>query len=60
MLKRMKIPPLKQRRKANRLIFFYKVVEGLVPTLSSQDFLTQVRQSRVTKTYSDFKAENIV
>ncbi|KAH3694173.1 hypothetical protein DPMN_081612 [Dreissena polymorpha] len=40
MLKSMKIPPLQERRKANRLIFFFKVVEGLVPVMPSQDFLT--------------------
>ncbi|KAH3799770.1 hypothetical protein DPMN_035049 [Dreissena polymorpha] len=45
MLKRMKIPTLQERRKANKLIF-YKVVEGLVPALPSQDFLTPVRQSK--------------
>ncbi|XP_052268303.1 uncharacterized protein LOC127869685 [Dreissena polymorpha] len=46
MLKSMKIPPLQERRKAIRLIFFFKVVEGLVPAMPSQDFLTPVRQSK--------------
>ncbi|KAH3858399.1 hypothetical protein DPMN_101023 [Dreissena polymorpha] len=63
MLKSMKIPPLQERRKANRLIFFFKVVEGLVPAMPSQDFLTPVRQSkrRITpKHFKDFKVNNIV
>ncbi|KAH3726144.1 hypothetical protein DPMN_052000 [Dreissena polymorpha] len=46
MLKSKKIPPLQERRKANRLIFFFKVVEGLVPAMPSQDYLTPVRQSK--------------
>ncbi|KAH3871245.1 hypothetical protein DPMN_034439 [Dreissena polymorpha] len=63
MLKSMKIPPLQERRMANRLIFFFKVVEGLVPAMPSQDFLTPVWQSkrRITpKHFKDFKANNIV
>ena len=63
MLNGMKIPPLQERRKANRLIFFFKVVEGLVPAMPSQDFLTPVRQSkrRITpKHFKDFKVNNIV
>ncbi|KAH3810268.1 hypothetical protein DPMN_138658, partial [Dreissena polymorpha] len=46
MLQGIKIPPLQDRRKANRLIFFYKVVEGLVPALQSSDYLTPVRTSK--------------
>ncbi|KAH3712693.1 hypothetical protein DPMN_072446 [Dreissena polymorpha] len=59
MLNRMKIPPVHERRNANKLLFFYKVVEGLVPAMPSQD----VRQSKrrdTPKTFSDFKAGNIV
>ncbi|KAH3800913.1 hypothetical protein DPMN_154556 [Dreissena polymorpha] len=63
MLKCIKIPHLQENMKANRLIFFYKMVEGLVPALPNQYFLTPVRQSkrRVTPTtFSDFKVDNIV
>ena len=35
---------LKERRSMNRLIFFYKVVEGLVPPIPPEDFLKLIRQ----------------
>ena len=37
MLTELHLPPLQDRRKANRLAFFYKVVEGLVPALQCHD-----------------------
>ena len=43
MLSKLELPPLQDRRKANRLVFFFKVVEGLVPAMQSHDFLTPVR-----------------
>ncbi|KAH3876011.1 hypothetical protein DPMN_039291 [Dreissena polymorpha] len=51
MLKRMKIPPLQERRKANRLIFF-KVVEWLVQTLPSQDFLIHIARADTIGSFS--------
>ncbi|KAH3784146.1 hypothetical protein DPMN_162098 [Dreissena polymorpha] len=60
-LKYMKNPALQERRKAKRLTFFSKVVEGLVPVLSYHDFLTPFRKSksRVTvNTLKDFNAES--
>ena len=43
MLAELNLPPLQDRRKANRLTFFFKVVEGLVPAMQSNDFLTPIR-----------------
>jgi len=63
MLQRLKLPSLQDRRKANRLIFFYKVVEGLVPALPSQNFLTPVRANKrrvAAKNFKDYTAENII
>ena len=34
MLQDLNLPTLKQRRKQNRLVFMYKVVNGLVPAIS--------------------------
>ena len=46
----------------NRLIFFYKVVEGLVPPIPSEDFLKPIRQKRHirAKKYSDYQSSNII
>ena len=43
MLAELNLPPLQDRRKANRLTFLYKVVEGLVPAMQSHDYLTPIR-----------------
>ncbi|KAH3854458.1 hypothetical protein DPMN_096999 [Dreissena polymorpha] len=62
MLEGMKIPPLQERRKANRLIF-YKVVEGLVPALQSSDYLTPVRKSKrkvTPKSFQNYNSDNII
>ena len=63
MLKDLNLPSLQDRQKANRLVFFYKVVEGLVPTLPCHDYyLTPVREKRriVPKTFTDFITDNII
>ena len=46
----------------NRLVFFYKVVEGLVTALQCHDILTPVRGKRLIKTrqYIDCVTSNIV
>ena len=63
MLKDQNLPPLQDRRKANRLVFFYKVVEGLVPALPCYDYLTTVRANKrrvKARTFSDYNSDNIV
>ena len=62
MLTSLNLPPLQERRKANRLIFFFKVVEGLVPAMQSHDFLTPVRGKRLVKAkqYTDCISKNII
>ena len=60
---KLNLPLLKDRRKLNKLCFFYKVVEGLVPALPSENFLKkETRQRRKIKTTSkkDFVTVNIV
>ena len=46
LLHKLDLPPLQDRRKQLRLIFFYRVVEGLVPAIPPHKFVTQQRPSR--------------
>ena len=48
MLAKLNLSPLQDRRKANRLTFLFKVVEGLVPAMQSHhDYLTPIRGKRL-------------
>ena len=62
MLAELNLPPLQDRRKANRLTYFFKVVEGLVPAMQSHDFLTPVWMKRLIKSkqYTDCVTSNII
>ena len=62
MLAELNLPPLQDRRKANRLTFLYKVVEGLVPAMQSHDYLTPIRGKRLIKpkVYTDCVTSNII
>ena len=58
MLAELNLPPLQDRRKANRLTFFFKVV----PAMQSHDFLTPVLGKRLMKSkqYTDCVTSNII
>ena len=62
MLSDLHLPLLRDRRKANRLVFFFKVVEGLVPALQIHDYLTPVRGKRQIKSrqLKDYVTHNII
>ena len=62
MLTELRLPPLQDRRKANRLVFFYNVVEGLVLALQCHDYLTPVRGKRQIKSkqFTDCISKNII
>ena len=62
MLSDLHLPQLRDRRKANRLAFFFKVVEGLVPALQIHDYLTPDRGKRQFKTrqFKDCVTHNII
>ena len=62
MFEMLDLQSLENRRSASRLVFFYKVVEGLVPTVSPEEFLKTVKQKRIIKTkkFSDYKSSNII
>ena len=50
-----------ERRSFNRLVFFCKVVEGLVPPIPPEEFFQPTRQKRQirAKTYTNFVTSNI-
>ena len=49
MLQSLQLQTLEQRRRDQRLIFLYKVVEGLVPAIPSAEYLTPHKQGRLIK-----------
>lgn len=62
MLHELDLPPLQDRRKSCRLVFLYKVVEGLVPAIPAKEFVEPARSKRKIKTSSDlnFNTTNLV
>jgi hypothetical protein len=62
MLKDLELKPLQERRKHIRLTMFYKVVEGLVPAIASEDYLKEIRnkRKRKAKQYEGFETSNII
>ena len=61
MLKKLDLPSLQSRRKQMRLTMLYKVVEGLVPALPAEKFVTPVPKGKRkvrAKTFSDCVAKN--
>ena len=62
MLTDLHLAPLQDRRKANHLVFFFKVVEGLVPALQTHDYLTPVCGKRQIKSrqLKDCDTHNII
>ena len=62
MLQDHALPLLRTRREHQRLAFMYRVVEGLVPALPVQEYLTPKRRGRPIKAkkYTDCVTENVV
>ena len=54
--------PLQDRRQEQRLVFFYKVVRGLVPAINPDSYVTKTREGRMIKPVQrpDFVQVNIV
>ena len=54
--------PTPRQRKDNCLVFFFKVVEGLVPALQTHDYLTPFRGKRQIKSkqFKDCDTHNII
>ena len=62
MLARLELQELRDRRTSQRLIFMYKVVEGLVPAIEAEEYLKPARNKRLirTRTFSDYQSTNII
>ncbi len=62
MLNSLELQELRERHTSQRLIFLYKVVEGLVPAIEAEEYLKPARHKRLIKTrqYSDYQCSNIV
>ena len=63
MLDQLKLPSLQERRQQLRLIFMYKVVEGLVPAVPPQQFLTPIKNNKrriKPRQFSDCITNNVV
>jgi hypothetical protein len=58
MLKDLELKPLQERRKHIRLTMLYKVVEGLVPAIASEE--TRNKRKRKAKQYEGFETLNII
>ena len=61
-LNELKLPTLHQRRLYNRLCFFYKIANGLVPAINNKEYLTPVDGKRKIKSkkYSGYVVNNPV
>ena len=62
MLRDHNIPPLQTRRRDARLTFMYRVVEGLVPAVPAQTYLTPAKPKRSVraKQFKDYTSVNVV
>ena len=63
MLEQLQLPSLQERRKQRRLIFLYKVVEGLVPAVPPEQFLKPKQRNKRqirAKRFSNCVTNNIV
>lgn len=62
LLQKLKLPTLQQRRGCLRLVFFYKIVEGLVPAMPPTNFLTPQKQGRKIRSTrnNNFISQNAV
>ena len=62
MLEQQNLPPLQERRKDLRLTLLFKVVEGLVPAVPPEDYLTPARgKGKIkAKTFTDCETKNFM
>jgi hypothetical protein len=62
MLVKLDLQELQERRTSQKLIFLYKVVEGLVPSIEPDDYLKKARPKRsiTAKKFVNYQATNIV
>ena len=61
MFVKLDLQDLKERRTSQKLIFLYKVVEGLVPAIEPDDYLKKARPKRsiTANKFENYQATNI-
>ena len=61
-LKELDLPTLQQRRIFNKLVFFYKIANGLLPAIQPDDLLTPSINKRKIKpkNFTMYQSQNIV
>ena len=62
MLKELELQSLSDRRKDKRLIYLYKIEQGMVPAIDPNNYLTSVKNKRKikAKSFSDCNTQNII
>ena len=62
MLETLELSSLEERRSINRLVFMYKVVEGLVPAIPADDFLKPQKPKRQIRSrkFINYISKNLV
>ena len=63
MLEDLKLQPLEERRKQQRLVTMYKIVEEQIPALPSKDFLTPFNANKrkiIPKSFPGYQTKNVV
>ena len=63
MLEELNLPTLQTRRKHLRLCTLYKIIEGKIPALPPEKFLTPVNKSKrkiKAKTFDGYESKNLV
>ena len=62
MLNDLDLPSLQQRREFNKLVFLFKIAEGMVPAINSCAYLTPQKPKRriKAKQFSDYQCSNLV
>jgi len=60
LMNKYNLPPLQERREQLRLTFFYRVVEGLVPAIQPDHFLTPHKPGRMIRPrkHSEYQTSN--
>ena len=58
----LQLPSLQQRREFSKLVFLFKIAEGMLPAINSEYFIKPQREKRriKAKPFSDYQCSNIV
>ena len=61
-LEKLELPPLQDRRRSSRLIFLYKIIEGMVPAINPEEFITFTSKKRIIRSRKnpEYTTTNII